>query len=233
MREAVWNGQGRRWELPSPCGAVEVGGRGGVTNPGFHPPASAGSPMPRGLGTRRGLSHFGESISPWEGSPNRHPIGLGADGEPRGTGLPRFSNRGKGQWRRRNSAGDGADRRRGLPSAVGSDWGIERTPNRREWAQRGEGGFENSGPRTRISKQLIGGNADELQARAGNGGKRLGEQLSPSRLSSIPAPIGPRGRWGTGGNRPPRFSKRGKGRCRPQRWAGYGGDRPRGLPSAL
>ena len=33
----------------------------------------------------------------------------------------------------------------------------------------------------------------ELQTRAGNGGKRLGEQLSPSRVSSIPAPIGPRG----------------------------------------
>ena len=207
-------------------------GGAGLLTPPQNATATAGSPMPRRLAARGGSPHPGESISPRKVPPNRHPIGLGADGEPRGTGLPRFSNRGKGQWRRRSSAGDGADRRRGLPSAVGSDWGIERTPNRREWGQRGEARFENSGPRTRILKQLIGGNADELQPREGNGGKRLGEQLSPSRLSSIPAPIGPRGRWGAGDNRLPRFLNRGKRRCRPRRRAGKEENPRRRVPSA-
>ena len=100
-------------------------------------------------------------------------------------------------------------------------------------SRRGGAGLENSGPTTRISKQLSSGNADELQTRAGNGGKRLGEQLSLSRVSSIPAPISPRGRWGGGANRPPRFWNRGKGQWRPRGWVGNDGKRRRGLPSAF
>ena len=76
--------------------------------------------------------------------------------------------------------------------------------SKRRRAGRGAG-FRNSGSPTRISKQLIGGNADELRTRTGNDVKRLGEQLSPSRLPSIPVLIGRRDRWrGRGGGSPNR-----------------------------
>ena len=57
----------------------------------------------------------------------------------------------------------------------------------------------NSGPRTRIPRQLIGGNADELPERTENEGRVLGELVSPSKLPPNPTPIGPRGRWRDGG----------------------------------
>ena len=67
----------------------------------------------------------------------------------------------------------------------------------------GEGGvgFGNSGPPTRIPRQIIGGNADELQKWTENEGRMLGELVSPNKLPLIPPPIGPRDRWrgGVGG----------------------------------
>ena len=66
--------------------AVEVDGRGGVSNPAPNATASAGSPMPRGSATRGDPRGLGESISPREGPSNRHPIGPGADGVSRGNG---------------------------------------------------------------------------------------------------------------------------------------------------
>ena len=54
------------------------------------------------------------------------------------------------------------------------------------WAGWGGAGFENSGPWTRISKQLIGGNADEPRKRTANGGRELGERVFPSSLPQFP-----------------------------------------------
>ena len=208
-------------------------GVAGLVTPPPTPAASARTLMPHQLAARGGSPHLGESISWKENPPNRHPIGFNADGEPWGIALPRFSDRGRRRWHPRRWAVDDGNRQRGLPSAVGNDRGLERAPIEANWRGAGRAPFEKSGPANTISKQLIGGNADELQTTAKNGGKRLGEELSPSRLSSIPAPIGPEGRWRAGANRPPRFWNRGKGRCRPQKWAGYGGYGPRELPSAL
>ena len=56
------NGQGWRWERPSPSRAVEVGGKGGVTNLVSHPAASAGSPIPHRLAAWGDSSPLGESI---------------------------------------------------------------------------------------------------------------------------------------------------------------------------
>ena len=61
-------------------------------------------------------------------------------------------------------------------------------------------GFGNPGPRTRIPRQLIGGNADELPERTENEGRVLGELVSPSKLPPIPTPIGPGADGGTGGS---------------------------------
>ena len=154
---------------------------------------------------------------------------MGSRGEP---ASPDFRIGGKANGA--DGAGRGTEQIGGgdSPPPLGAIGGSKEPPIDGNGAQRGEGRFENSGPRTRISKQLIGGNADELQPREGNGGKRLGEQLSPSRRSSIPAPIGPRGRWGAGDNRLPRFLNRGKRRCRPRRRAGKEGNPRRGVPSA-
>ena len=80
----------------------------------------------------------------------------------------------------------------------------------------------NSGPRTRIPRQLIGGNADELPKRTGNGGRMLGERVSPSKLPPIPAPIGPRGRWMGGGGGSPNRGTASRGQIPP----------PKDLPNA-
>ena len=87
---AVPNGQGRRWERPSPSLSVKVKGEAGLLTPPPNPAASARSPMPRRLATRGGSPQLGESISPREVPLNRHPIGLGADGEPWDPASPDF-----------------------------------------------------------------------------------------------------------------------------------------------
>ena len=84
------NGQGRRWERPSPSQLMKVEREAGLLTPPPNPAASARSPMRRRLTTQGGSPQLGESISPSEVPPNRHPNGLGADGEPWGSGLPRL-----------------------------------------------------------------------------------------------------------------------------------------------
>ena len=93
-------------------------GGAGLVTPPQNATATAGSPMPQRLAARGGPPHLGESISPSKVPPNWHSIGLGADGEPRGTGLPRFSNRGKRRWRPRRRAAKGGNRRREVPSVL-------------------------------------------------------------------------------------------------------------------
>ena len=73
----------------------------------------------------------------------------------------------------------------------------------------------NSGPRTRIPRQLIGGNADELPKRTENEGRVLGELVSPSKLPQIHTPIGPRGRWRDGGRGFPNRGTPSRGRIPP------------------
>ena len=74
--------------------------------------------------------------------------------------------------------------------------GGSKNPRSKRMGSGREGvGLGNSGPRTRIPRQLIGGNADELPERTENEGRVLGELVSPSKLPPNPTPIGPRGRW--------------------------------------
>ena len=81
-----------------------------------------------GLGTQGDPPDLGESIAPRKGPQNWHPISFCVNGQPRGIGLPQFSNREKRRccsWRR---AGDIGDRWRGHPSALCNDWRVERAP---------------------------------------------------------------------------------------------------------
>ena len=64
--------------------------------------------------------------------------------------------------------------------------------------RRGGPGLENSGRHTRISKQPIGGNADELQKTMENGGKELGGRGSPSPLPQFPFQSAPPADGGAG-----------------------------------
>ena len=66
------------------------------------------------------------------------------------------------------------------PSAVSNGRRDEKAPIDGSSLGAGGGGLWNSGPRTRISKQLIGGNADELKRNTGEDGEELGERVSPS-----------------------------------------------------
>ena len=115
----------------------------------------------------------------------------------------------------RRRAGNGGERRRGVPFVVEDDRGLKKPPDLREWPGGGRGVCGNSGPRTRIPRQLIGGNADELPKRTGNGGRMLGERVSPSKLPPIPAPIGPRGRWMGGGGGSPNRGTASRGQIPP------------------
>ena len=100
----VSNGSGRRWGRPSPYGRSRWReGRG--AKPRAPPSGIGGSADAGEIPEQRDPMSLGETISPSKGPRNRHPIGLGADGEPVGNGLPRFSNRGKGRCRPRGRAG--------------------------------------------------------------------------------------------------------------------------------
>ena len=300
--EGGWNGLERRWECPSPCGAVVVSGRGGVTNPaskrdgiggiadaaeigragGTSPPrgvnlSEEGSPesaprRPRrrwgaagnrpppilesgerpmastamGGGCERGTersplrrlerSEGGKTPNPREGARGGgvavlkirvHPPGFvssssaetpmsckqrwgtagnvsgsnspqvvflqfpppstpGADGEPGPPGLPDFGIGGKADAAHRDGQGTGGYQPRGLPSAHCNDRKLEGAPINANGRGVGRAGFENSGPWTRIFKQLIGGNADELQKGMGKDGRRFGERVSPSSIPKFP-----------------------------------------------
>ena len=98
------------------------------------------------------------------------------------------------------------------------EWSGDRKSPRlkRMRAGRGGAGFGNSGPWTRISKQLIGGNADELRKRTENGGRRLGRESPLAPSPPIPAPIGRRGRWRGGGGGSPNWGTTSHGRIPPQ-----------------
>ena len=85
-------------------------------------------------------------------------------------------------------------------------------------------GFGNPGPRTRIPRQLIGGNADELPERTENEGRVLGELVSPSKLPPNPTPIGPRGRWRDRGGGFPNRGTPSRGRIPPPKRPAERGD---------
>ena len=99
----------------------------------------------------------------------------------------------------------------GTPLRLWERWGNRKSPRlKRMRAGRGGAGFDNLGPWTRISKQLIGRNADELWKRMEIGGRRLGSEspqaLSPNSHSNRPPrPMeGRRRRFPQSGNRLPR-----------------------------
>ena len=89
------SGRGQHTAFPGSSSSVKAKRVVGLLIPPPNLAASARSPMPQQLVARGTPRDFGESISPSKGPRNQHPIGLGADGEPEGTGLPRFSNQGK------------------------------------------------------------------------------------------------------------------------------------------
>ena len=124
----------------------EGGGRGGVITPPPNPAALARSPMLRRLATRGGSPQLGESISPREVPLNRHPIGLGADGEPWDPASPDFriggeANGAHGDGRGTEQIGGGNS-----PPPSGAIGGSKEPPIDGNWGRRGEDGFENSGP---------------------------------------------------------------------------------------
>ena len=112
--------------------------------------------------------------------------------------LPPFSNRGKRRFSPRRGAGDGGNRGWGLFSALSTDRRLERVPIDGNGRGAGRAVFRNSGPPTRISKQLIGGNADELRTSTANDGRGRGERLSPSSLPQFPFQSAPPADGGAG-----------------------------------
>ena len=127
-----------------------------------HPAASARSPIPRVLTARGSPPGLGEPISPSEGPPNLHLISARADGEPRGTGSPRFPNRGNRGCRPRRAAENRWDRRRGVPSVVYNDQGCEKPPIEVNGQGPGEGVGLQLGYLRPNFKQLINGNGNKL-----------------------------------------------------------------------
>ena len=114
------------------------------------------------------------------------PSAPGADGELGPPGLPDFGIGGKADAAHRDGQGTGAYQPRGLPSALCNDRKLEGARSTQMGA--GWGGpvlkIWVLGPE--ISKQLIGGNANELQKGMGKNGRRLGERVSPSSIPKFP-----------------------------------------------
>ena len=90
----------------------------------------------------------------------------------------------------RDKGGSGEEEPPPSPRTIG---GSKNPRSKRMGSGREGVGLGNSGPRTRIPRQLIGGNADELPERTENEGRVLGELVSPTKLPQLPTPIGPRG----------------------------------------
>ena len=139
---------GAGWKRPRTAMGAPIavrGGGGGVGGAGLltpspNLPASARSPMPQGLTIRGRASQTGrDDLSEWEVPRNRHPIGLGADGEPRGNRPPPILESGEAAMALTEMGGGRRESAEGLPSAVENGRGLERSPDRSECGRGGAG----------------------------------------------------------------------------------------------
>ena len=188
--------------------------------------------MPQRLTKQGAPPNLGESISPSGFAANRHSIGLGANGEPRGTRLLRPLNRWRWRCRLWRKAGNGGKWRRGLSSAVGSVWGIEGTPNQSEGGRGVGAGVEIRVP----APEFLSSSSAETPMSCEQGwetvetarGATLPESSSPnSRSNRPPRPMEGGGRWfPESGDRLPRANSA------PQR-ATEGAKLRRGSPSKV